>query len=130
MTRFFGAAVCVALLMVCVLALRASPDVPILEIILVKSQREADAILEKVRAGEPFELLASRHSIDPTAADGGYLGQIKTEYLRTELREALKSVGADGISNVFPASGGYMIWKILTTPRETAQAHPPASHLL
>src|SRR2546427_9470624 len=119
MTRFFGAAVCVALLMVCVLALRAIPDEPILEIILVKSHPEADAILERVRAGESFELLASRNSIDPTAVDGGYLGQIKTEYLRTELREALKSVGADGISNVFPASGGYMILKTLRTPRET-----------
>jgi tetratricopeptide (TPR) repeat protein len=130
MTRVFAAAVCVALLMAGVLALRAVPDEPILEIILVKSKPEADAILAKIQAGESFELLASRNSIDPTAPDGGYLGQIKTEYLLAELREALKNVGADGISSVFPASGCYMILKVLATPREAASGQQTASQLV
>jgi tetratricopeptide (TPR) repeat protein len=130
MTRIFGAVVCVALLMAGVLALRALPDEPILEILLVKTKPEADAILAKIQAGESFELLASRHSIDPTAPDGGYLGQIKTEYLKAELKEALKNVGVEGVTSVFPASGGYMILKVLARPREAALGQQTAAQLV
>jgi hypothetical protein len=101
--------------------LRATPEEPILEILLVKTKEEADAIRLRIKSGESFELLASQYSIDATSAEGGYLGPVKSEYLLPEIREALKSVGDDGLSSVFPAPMGYMVLKLLQYPRETAR---------
>lgn len=117
-------------LLVSVIALRAIPDEPILELLLVKSKPEADALLAKIKGGESFELLASRYSIDATAPDGGYLGPIKAEYLLPELREALKRVGEDGLGDVFPTSNGFMILKLLGYPREAAPAKPAPTQLV
>src|SRR5436853_7354703 len=60
-----------------------------LRIIVVTSQTEAEQILVNVQKGADFAALAREKSIDPSAADGGSLGRVDLESLRTELRDAL-----------------------------------------
>ncbi len=100
-----------------VLLLPAATGERILELILVKTSQEAEAILARVKAGESFELLALQHSIDPSAAEGGYLGKVKLEDLRREFQEAAKTVADGEVSAAFPLASGYAILKVLERPR-------------
>jgi hypothetical protein len=107
---------------VAVLILLAAPEERVIAIILIKRKVEADSILSRIRAGESFEQLARQHSVDPSAEEGGYLGKVKIEELRTELQAALKDVGPGEVSPVFQTAAGYMILKALPRPREDTPA--------
>ncbi|QCU89230.1 peptidylprolyl isomerase PpiC [Thiomicrorhabdus sediminis] len=43
--------------------------------ILVKTETEALEILEQLKRGKPFDVLAKRHSICPSGKRGGHLGE-------------------------------------------------------
>jgi peptidyl-prolyl cis-trans isomerase C len=45
--------------------------------ILVKTEAEAQALKQRIAAGEAFELLARKHSICPSGKRGGDLGEVR-----------------------------------------------------
>jgi parvulin-like peptidyl-prolyl isomerase len=53
-----------------------------LQVIVVRSNEEAEAILARLRKGEDFGALAKQKSIDPTASDGGFMGTFAVGELR------------------------------------------------
>jgi tetratricopeptide (TPR) repeat protein len=87
-----------------------------LRIIVVNSQKEAQQILERLKGGEDFATLAKDKSTDPTANEGGYLGEMGTAKLRLELQDALKGVGPGQLSAVVRIPAGYAILQVLQEP--------------
>jgi hypothetical protein len=80
-----------------------------LRIIVVDSLALANRVLERLKKGENFASLATEWSIDPTAKEGGYLGNFEPSALRPELREALRGIGRGQLSPVFKIPEGYAI---------------------
>ena len=97
-----------------------------LSIIVTASEPEAQRVRESLIRGEDFATLARSQSIDPSAHDGGYLGNLDPANLRRELREALKGVGAGQLSAIVKIPSGYAILKVLKEApgKETNQAIP------
>jgi hypothetical protein len=114
--------------------LNASPSEPSdeldLAIIQVSSQREAEQILEQLRAGGDFPALARERSSDPSAKDGGHMGVLRLSDLRPELRDALKGLKAGQLTDVVKLPSGYAILKILSIKQtsETTTRIAPASN--
>jgi tetratricopeptide (TPR) repeat protein len=69
-------------------------------LILVSTQSEAAEIRNRVRSGESFELLAMRHSIGPSAEEGGYFVTIRPGDIRQELESALVRLKPGEVSPV------------------------------
>src|ERR1700693_344372 len=80
-----------------------------LRIIVVSSPEEAERILDRLKHGQDFALLAEIQSIDSTADDGGLMGKIAPSMLRPELRDALQGLGPGQISQVVRIPLGYAI---------------------
>src|ERR1700733_7085440 len=59
-------------------------------IIITRTSEAAQAALKELNAGMDFGVLAKEHSIDPSAANGGYLGQLNPADLPPAQREALQ----------------------------------------
>jgi tetratricopeptide (TPR) repeat protein len=85
----------------------------IVQIIVVDSATEAERILQQLKTGADFATLAKQKSIDPSAATGGFMGQMNPATLRPELRDALKNVQPGQVSGVTRFSEGYAILKVL-----------------
>jgi len=96
---------------------RAFADNPSEEVtlqnILVATQAEAQAILQRLKAGESFEKLAQQYSLDGTAAQGGYLGKTKLSALLPEIQAAVKAVSEGEATDVIATPSGYMIMRIV-----------------
>jgi tetratricopeptide (TPR) repeat protein len=80
------------------------------QILIVGKREEADDLRRRIAAGEEFARLAARHSIDPSASNGGLLG-VRTSDLRADLRVRLEALKPGELSTVFPLDGGYAIVK-------------------
>src|SRR2546425_2356717 len=109
--------------------MRAGQDLPTtieLRIIVVSSQAEAEQLLQRLQTGEDFVALARQKSIDPSASDGGSLGRVDPETLRTELRDALKGALSGQIKGPVKIPTGYAILKV-EGPSATAGAAPIAT---
>lgn len=85
-----------------------------LQVIVVPTRQGANEILKQLTAGRSFGSLARKHSIAPSSADGGYLGEVKISGLRQEIRKHLIGLRPGQVSGAFKISGGYMIVKLLT----------------
>jgi tetratricopeptide (TPR) repeat protein len=90
----------------------ASGQVP-LRIIIVNSASEAERILQQLKAGADFAVLARLKSMDPTAAEGGLMDTVDPTTLRPELRDGLKGVGPGQISSIIKLPAGFAILKAL-----------------
>jgi tetratricopeptide (TPR) repeat protein len=84
-----------------------------LRIIVVDSSTKADRIVQRLKTGEDFAALARELSLDPTASDGGAMGRVDPSGLRSELRDALKGVGAGQLTNIVRVPSGYAILKVV-----------------
>ncbi len=84
-----------------------------LQIIVVDSPEEAHRILGELKQGADFAALAKEKSLDPSAADGGYLGAIELTTLRSELQEALQRIKPGQITGVVKIPTGCAILKVL-----------------
>ncbi|HXB71377.1 MAG TPA: FG-GAP-like repeat-containing protein, partial [Candidatus Acidoferrales bacterium] len=91
------------------------PEKPV-SIIVTASEVEARRVLERLHRGEDFAALARDQSIDPSAHDGGYLGNLDPANLRSELREAVNGVAAGQVSDIVKIPSGYAVLKVLTQP--------------
>lgn len=87
-----------------------------LGILVTSSQSEADAVLKQLNAGFDFSVLAKEKSIDSTAVDGGYMGNMSIDQLRPEFQAALKGHSVGQITTIVPISSGFAILKILSAP--------------
>ena len=83
------------------------------QVIVVRSPEDADRVLTRLKAGEDFASLARTESIDPTAPDGGFIGELDPATLRSELRDALHDLKPGDVSTVVHIPSGYAILRIL-----------------
>jgi tetratricopeptide (TPR) repeat protein len=83
-----------------------------LRIIVVNSQTEAEQLVQQLKTGGDFVALARQKSIDPSASDGGSLGRMDPETMRTELRDALKGAVPGQIKGPIKIPTGYAILKV------------------
>ena len=91
-----------------------------LQIIVVSSQAEASAILDRIKKGEDFAALAKAHSIDSTADAGGDMGNVDVSRLRPELRDAVSGLTPGQVSQPFKTTLGYAIVKMLEASRSVS----------
>lgn len=96
------------------------------ELLLVDTQQQANSLLDRLKKGEDFAALAHKYSTDPTANDGGYLGDVDPDSLRLELRDALKGVAPGQITEVVKLPSGYAILKRMRAPESAPKAGDPA----
>lgn len=87
-----------------------------LGIIVTTSEPEAQAVLKQLNAGFDFSVLAKEKSIDSTANDGGYMGNMLIAQLRPEFQVALQGRSVGQTSDIVPVSSGFAILKILPAP--------------
>jgi peptidyl-prolyl cis-trans isomerase SurA len=73
----------------------------------VKAQ--ADRIVDEVRKGTPFRLLARQYSQATTAATGGDLGWVPMGQLPEEVEATLDRMQVNSVSDPIRAGGGYYI---------------------
>ena len=76
-------------------------------LIVLNSAEDAQAIVDRLKAGDDFAVLAREKSVDPTSADGGFLGKIDPASLRAELRDALRGVQPGQLSKIVRIPSGY-----------------------
>jgi hypothetical protein len=101
-----------------------------MRLIVVGSSAEADQITDQLKAGADFATLAKERSIDPTAADGGYLGRLELSTLRPELRVVVQRIGAGEITDVVRIPTGYTILKILPVSEVVPVVDPSPTRIL
>jgi hypothetical protein len=112
--KWLGTALCAALLAYHGFGGQsASPDTITLRVIVVSSEAEARQILDRLKHGEEFGVVAKEKSIDPYASDFGYLGKVPLASLRPELRDALRGVAPGQVTAPIQVPGGFAILKVL-----------------
>lgn len=84
-----------------------------LRVIVVRREADAQRLLDRLKKGEDFAILAHAESVDPHAEDYGYLGKVELRTLRPELREALKGKSPGDVTQAIKVPGGYAILKVL-----------------
>ncbi len=111
MRRPFSAGVfCLLVLLVSVPAVPSSDGKSIfLRILVVSNLSLAQQILQELNRGASFANLARRHSIDRTAADGGYLGSISLTRMNREFRQAAAGLGPGAYSSIFRSGYDYAL---------------------
>jgi len=83
-------------------------------LMILSSAQDAQDILDRLKAGSDFAVLAREKSIDPTSTDGGFLGRIDPASLRPELRDALRGLQPGKVSKIVRISSGYAVLEVLT----------------
>jgi tetratricopeptide (TPR) repeat protein len=82
--------------------------------IIVYSAGEAEKILERLKSGLEFAVLAREESVDPTAVNGGLLSSSDIATLQPELRDALKGLKPGQLSHIIQIPLGFAILKFLS----------------
>ena len=85
------------------------------QILMVRTKKEVEELQIRIEAGENFGELATRHSIDPNASNGGIFQATGSE-LREELRIELDRLKTGQVSSVFPLAGNWAIVKKISEP--------------
>jgi hypothetical protein len=88
-------------------------------IIVVDSETAAHQALDRVNRGADFSVLAKEISIDPSAANGGDLGNVEVTALRAELRQAIQGKAPGQVSDIVKVPLGYAIVKVVSAPGPT-----------
>lgn len=81
--------------------------------IIVRDEKKAQAILNRLKRGEEFAKVAREESIGPEAARGGDLGFITQGVMPEETERFLFSQPPGSVSEIIKSSYGYHIVKIL-----------------
>jgi peptidyl-prolyl cis-trans isomerase SurA len=80
---------------------------------VASAQSTANAVIERLDAGEPFETLAVEYSDAPNAMDGGNIGWRRSMEFPLEIRESLENVDVGEYSQPVRSSGGIHIFKVI-----------------
>ena len=94
-------------------AAQDSPHALPLRILVVNSRDEAQRILDRLKGGADFAVLARLKSVDPTVEDGGWMGEVDPSTLREELRAALRGLQPGQISPLVELPSGFAILKVV-----------------
>jgi parvulin-like peptidyl-prolyl isomerase len=81
--------------------------------ILVAEKEEAVALLNQIKAGKDFGVLARKHSTAPEAQQGGDMGVIKKEDIPEELERPIFSLKGNEVSGIIESPFGFHIFKVL-----------------
>jgi len=90
-----------------------------LGIIVTPTADEAREVRSDLKAGTDFAVLAKEKSLDPTAKDGGYMGQMSAAKLQPELKTALSGLKAGEFTDVVRVSNGFAILTIFAVAPST-----------
>jgi tetratricopeptide (TPR) repeat protein len=96
------------------LFLRPQSDRVSFRLITVRTEAEAAELRARILMGESFAALAREHSIDASAASGGFAGVFAPGDLRDELRTALSSLASGQISPVLKIGGEFVLLQPVT----------------
>lgn len=80
--------------------------------IVVKTQEEAQGLLEKLKAGEDFEKLASKHNIDGIKDRGGDLGWVTRGIMVPEIDQAAFSLPKGKVSDAVKTHFGWHLIRV------------------
>jgi peptidyl-prolyl cis-trans isomerase SurA len=75
--------------------------------------KRAEAILQKLNAGEVFETLAEQNSEDPNFTSGGLLGTFKSGEFLPEVESSIQNLNAGQTTGIVKSRMGYHIVKLL-----------------
>ena len=75
-------------------------------------KEEMEAVLAKLKDGEPFENMVAAYSESPLASEGGDLGLFALDKLSPTLREAVKDLKAGELTPVLDTEHGYQIFLV------------------
>ena len=89
-----------------------------LRMILVDTETEAADILARYRDGLFFGALARQHSVDPSAANGGYLGPVAIGELIPAFRDVLAGLSPGEVSPVTQIGEQFALFQSLTEQEE------------
>lgn len=81
-------------------------------------------LIEQMRRGVPFSVIAQQYSACTTAAVGGDVGWVRAGELSPELDNAIRNLPAGAVTNPIPSEGAFMILAVRDT-REAAVAGEP-----
>jgi hypothetical protein len=90
--------------------------------ILTEDRATAEKALREIAAGQPFEEVARRLSKDPSAASGGYQGELSRAELPPAFAGTIFALQAGEVSGLVPAEYGFHIFQV--TEREPAEVVP------
>lgn len=95
--------------------------------ILTEDRAAAELALRQIAAGADFAELARRLSQDPSAATGGYQGELSRDNLPPAFADVIFSLKPGEVSRVVPAEYGFHVFQVLehvpagTVPLEEAR---------
>jgi tetratricopeptide (TPR) repeat protein len=101
-----------------------------LRMIVVSSPDDAAKIQERLKASADFAVLAREKSVDATAVDGGFMGNVDPANLRPELRAALEGLEQGNVSRTVKIPSGYAILKVLSASEVANLAEVERARLL
>ncbi len=78
------------------------------------AQTRAEEVVQKLRAGGSFELLAEQHSEDSNFSSGGVLGTFKAGEFSQELEKAVTKINPGETTGVIKQKGNFHILKLLS----------------
>ena len=81
----------------------------VLRILVVRNLSLAEQILHELGQGASFADLAREHSIDRSAADGGYLGSISPTRMNREFQQAAVGLEPGAYSSIFRSGYDYAL---------------------
>src|SRR5262249_38374105 len=90
-----------------------------------KVKKDAQALVDQIHQGAPFNSIARSFSQSPSAANGGDIGTVEDGQLSPELNAALQSIQIGQITPPIRSVGGYYIlalrrkWEPANTKVET-----------
>ena len=87
----------------------AAPGSVRLRLLRVADRSRAEKIAERLRAGESFAQLARAESADPSAAQGGDLGNVSPGDLAEPLRSAAAALAPGEVSPVLETPAGFVL---------------------
>jgi FG-GAP-like repeat/ASPIC and UnbV/PPIC-type PPIASE domain len=99
-------------------------------ILVLPTEKAAAAVLQQLRSGTDFSVLAKEKSIDSTAGDGGSMGMFDPAQLRPELGGALRGLHLGEYSGIVHIASGFAVLTILPPKRTVAELNPEQLHTL
>jgi peptidyl-prolyl cis-trans isomerase C len=88
------------------------PEGVLIEQIVARNRKDAEAILEELKKGASFEDLARKESIAPSSKDGGRLGWLYKGMMDPEVEKAAFSMEKGKLSDIIETKAGYEIIKL------------------
>lgn len=95
-----------------------------LGIIVTPTMAGAQSVIKRLRSGTDFAVLAKEESIDASAVDGGYIGDLDASQLRAELRNAAQQLKVGELSDVVKIPSGFAILKALPAAMPMSDINP------